>query len=117
MSLVDYYLLNPNLTPGTVHEMYSAQIKHAVGGDGYGTVTSYSWGQRNFGLIPFGLTHGVFPNGIPDVVRTTNIAYNDEYLLINGKPPQHHLHSSLSTDFESSEVCLNRSEFLEVCSR
>ena len=112
MSLVDYYLLNPNLTPGTVHEMYSAHIKHTVGGDGYGTVTSYSWGQRNFALIPFGLTHGVFPNGIPDVVRTTNIAYNDEYLLykwnITTTPTSQFFESQ---DSESSEVCLNRSEF------
>ena len=112
MSLVDAVLLNPNFPVGSIKEMYSAKIIHEIGANGYGTITSFQWGGTNTVLAQNGLTHGVFPDGIPDIVRTTNFTYNDEYLLFQETFTQHPGSPYVPGDTVSVEnICLSRSDF------
>jgi len=112
MSLIDYVLLNQNLQAGLVKEMYSAFIIHEIGGGGHGTITSFSWGQYNFSLAAQGLTHGVYPDGIPDIVATTNFAYDDNYLVYKktfSQTPSSPYVGSQTTVGEN--ICLSRDNY------
>jgi len=112
ISVIDAKIVYPNLPVGAVHEMYSSKIKHKIGGNGYGTITSFVWGNANFSLANNGLTHGVYPDGIPDVVRTVNFAYNNEYLLYQETytttPSSPYVSSNKVTN---ENICLSRSNF------
>ena len=118
ISLVDFILLNPNLSAGLINEMYSSTIVHEIGGNGYGTITSFAWGGINFSLASMSdangnpLTHSYYPDGIPDIVRTTNFAYDDNFLVYSSKESQvpsspYFAVSTVTID----NICLSRDQY------
>lgn len=118
MSLVDFILLNPNIPAGLINEMYSSTIVHEIGGNGYGTITSFAWGQINISLASMTdtngdpLTHGYYPDGIPDIVRTTNFAYDDNFLVYSSKEsqaPSSPYYTVPTVTFD--DICLSRDQY------
>jgi len=112
MSLVDYSLLNQNVPAGAIKEMYSAKIIHEIGANGYGTISSFQWGGANITLAQNNLTHGVFPDGIPDIARTTNFAYNDTHLLFAETYTNYPGSPYIQGEKVAKEnICLSRTDF------